>query len=802
MQISRPTRGFCFGPFELDSDTGELRYNGVPVHLQPQPLQVLQLLLENAGKLVSREQLQQQLWPEETFVEFEVGLNQAIKKLRDALVDSSHKPLYIETIPRRGYRFIFPVEIIKPTETRTEPAPRVPAPFRKRGLLIFIVLLFIVSTLGLWQYRSRQTPLQPHQPIAVVPFRNLTQDPQVEWLSTGFPEMLTTNLAQMNGMDVLSPERLEIVEKRLNKEQPKMKATTPEVVKEAGARVYVSGSLVKISPAKIVVQIRMQDVDTGKLLFTDNLEAQNPESIFQLANAASARLGALFLAETEAKQQQPSIQEITTANPEAYRHYLAGNDYLGHALYGEADREWREATRLDPQFALAHLRLLDSFGAVINPESDHLVRILNEIQGRLPRAEQLEFAAIKTRRASDIDGAIEARERILAHSPRDSLNRIRLSQLLGFYRFETDRAAALLRKGLPLDPRDSGLWNDLAYAEALRGDESAAMEACRRQEALTGTDDPTAWSTRGDVLFTFGHNADALAANEKVIALKPDFSSYWQYLILAAIHADEGRADLAEQDLGRYAKLSGGHRYAAAMPVLKAQILEARGNPEGALALYRTGVINLKRAGETTFAYLTLQSLSRNAFLLGHSSMALSIAKSVDLDGRELLVISWLQAIMGQTEASENSLERYTKIATQVPPRIIARHKAVNQGLAALSRGDSIAALQYLPRSEGFFRAHAYFLAGQYTEAESSFRQVIFAQRLFAGYTQLHQRSPFLEGLSHFHLGQIYAATGKRDDSIREYQTFLSHYKTSRSRIPEIAQARQALQQLSNKARK
>jgi DNA-binding winged helix-turn-helix (wHTH) protein/TolB-like protein/Flp pilus assembly protein TadD len=587
LQISRPTRGFCFGPFELDSDTGELRNNGVPVHLQPQPLQVLQLLLENAGKLVSREQLQQQLWPEETFVEFEVGLNQAIKKLRDALVDSSHKPLYIETIPRRGYRFIFPVEIIRPTETPTEPAPRVPAPFGKRGLLILIVLLFIVSALGLWQYHSRQIPLQPHQPIVVVPFRNLTQDPQVEWLSTGFAEMLTTNLAQMNGVDVLSPERLVVAEKRLNKAQPETKATTPGVVKEAGARVYVSGSLIKISAAKIVVQIRMQDVDTGKLLFTDNLEAQNPEGIFQLANTASARLGSLFLAGTDAKQQQPSIQEITTANPEAYRHYLAGNDYHGHALSPEAYREWREAIRLDPQFALAYLRLLDFHGASINPESDHLARILNEIEGRLPRAEKLEFAAIKTRRASDIDGAIEARERILAHSPRDSLNRLRLSQLLGYYRFETDRAAALLRAGLPLDPRDSGLWNNLAYAEALRGDESAAMEACRRNEVLTGPDDPNAWSTRGDVLFAFGHNDDAVVAYEKVTTLKPDFADYWQYMVLAAIHADQGRVDLAQQDLGRYVKLSGGHRYADAMPVLQAQILEAQGNPEGALALYR-----------------------------------------------------------------------------------------------------------------------------------------------------------------------------------------------------------------------
>src|SRR5881392_1861695 len=111
MEVFRPSHGTVrFGDFELDQDTGELRREGVKVRLQEQPLQILQILLEQPGKVITREDLRKRVWPSDTFVDFDHGINNAIKRLREALVDTGETPRYIETLPRRGYRFVQNVE--------------------------------------------------------------------------------------------------------------------------------------------------------------------------------------------------------------------------------------------------------------------------------------------------------------------------------------------------------------------------------------------------------------------------------------------------------------------------------------------------------------------------------------------------------------------------------------------------------------------------------------------------------------------------------------------------------------------
>src|SRR6201987_1026088 len=128
MPVNTP-RAWRFGVFELDASTGELRRNGTLIKLQEQPARILLLLLENAGQMVTREQLRQHLWPSDTFVDFDHSLNTAVMKLREALGDSAEKPLYIETIPKKGYRFVAPVLLALATETRngSAGAPNLPA---------------------------------------------------------------------------------------------------------------------------------------------------------------------------------------------------------------------------------------------------------------------------------------------------------------------------------------------------------------------------------------------------------------------------------------------------------------------------------------------------------------------------------------------------------------------------------------------------------------------------------------------------------------------------------------------------
>src|SRR5437867_1539676 len=158
MQDFRSSQGNVrFGAFELDEDAGELRREGIKVRLQEQPLQILQILLEQPGKVIPREELRKRIWPSDTFVDFDHGINNAIKRLREALGDTAATPLYIETVPRRGYRFI--------------------GSTGKSGRI---------------------------ESLAVLPLDNLSGDPEQEYFADGLTEALITSLAKIKALRVIS----------------------------------------------------------------------------------------------------------------------------------------------------------------------------------------------------------------------------------------------------------------------------------------------------------------------------------------------------------------------------------------------------------------------------------------------------------------------------------------------------------------------------------------------------------------------------------------------------------------------
>jgi len=170
--VSQSHRVFRFGPFELSEREGELRKNGAQIRLQDQPLRVLVELLANAGTMVTREHLQQKLWSADTFVDFDVGLNTAIRKLRQALGDDSDNPRYIETLAKRGYRFIGTVEIPNVTPSTTtviaptsEPSQQHPG--RRVRLWMLVLASLVIAGAAILQFVSRKTPAQKAQPRLV-----------------------------------------------------------------------------------------------------------------------------------------------------------------------------------------------------------------------------------------------------------------------------------------------------------------------------------------------------------------------------------------------------------------------------------------------------------------------------------------------------------------------------------------------------------------------------------------------------------------------------------------------------------
>ena len=174
--VSSSTQIVRFGVFEADFKTGELRKNGVKVHLQGQPFQVCAILLERSGELVTREELRQQVWPEDTFVDFDHALNTAITKIRNALGDEAENPRFVQTLPRRGYRFIGPVD--KPIQLASSPtAPKLRferLTAKNKWLIASTTLLILILLTGIGIWRSSRTRAEaPLPPIEVAPLAGL-----------------------------------------------------------------------------------------------------------------------------------------------------------------------------------------------------------------------------------------------------------------------------------------------------------------------------------------------------------------------------------------------------------------------------------------------------------------------------------------------------------------------------------------------------------------------------------------------------------------------------------------------------
>jgi TolB-like protein/DNA-binding winged helix-turn-helix (wHTH) protein/Tfp pilus assembly protein PilF len=204
-----------FGSFEVDVRAGELKKLGIRVRLQQQPFQVLLLLVEHAGELVTREELQKAIWPANTFVDFDIGLAAAVHKLRQALGDSAESPRFIETLPKRGYRFMVPVETIrtasgngeKATPAATEPTtlqdPQPKKPIRIPHWQLAALSVFIVAAIvaAAWWglHPRRQTYV-----IAVLPFKNLSSEPNTEYFSDGLTDEIIRKLSLVEGLEVRS----------------------------------------------------------------------------------------------------------------------------------------------------------------------------------------------------------------------------------------------------------------------------------------------------------------------------------------------------------------------------------------------------------------------------------------------------------------------------------------------------------------------------------------------------------------------------------------------------------------------
>ena len=487
-----------FGLFELDMQQAELRKRGIRIKLQEQPLKVLHLLLQNRGEIVTREQLRTNIWPANTFVEFDHGLYSAMARLREALGDSSENPRFIETVARRGYRFIAPVTSPgsiavsnpEPIVTGRPPRSRRLVAGVLAGLLAGALLLGVV--LGLNLANSRDWLRRPSNPqvrsLAVLPLENLSGDPTQEYFADGMTEELITELAEVGSVRVIS--RTSVMQYK-GAQKP-----LRQIANELGVDAIVEGSVLR-SGQHVRVTAQLIDATTDQHLWARSYDRELGDVLLLQSDMAGS-----IAQEIRAKingNARPLVTQVSRVDPEEQDLYLRGRYHLGKGSEDEINKGieyFRQGIERSPGDARNYAALADSYLAL----SDYYVS----------PATVLELGKQAAMKALQLD---------------DNLAETHVS--LGAIRFLYDwnwpEAEKEFAQAVKLNPNssDAHMWRGVFLAQMGRSDEG--ISEIKLAESL----DPLSLAVHvnaGWVYYLARRNEQAVQEWRKILDIDPHFT--------------------------------------------------------------------------------------------------------------------------------------------------------------------------------------------------------------------------------------------------------------------------------------
>jgi DNA-binding winged helix-turn-helix (wHTH) protein/tetratricopeptide (TPR) repeat protein len=388
---------YRFGPFELNTGEDSLARNGTRVKVQDLPYRLLVMLLERPGEIVTREEVRQRLWPENTFVEFDNSLGVAIRKVRDALNDDAETPRYVETLPRRGYRFVAPVTVLgsetsigaKPMSETPTTAPMVAtsnatpsgqtnSDNHRRYWVAIVPLVLVLVGSSIYSLRTllRRAsskadvsglllPVRARRSVAVLGFRNLPGRSEDNWLSPAFSEMLNTELASDGALRTVPGEDVARVKRELPlaDEDSLAKATLERLHTNSGADYVVLGSYTALPGSRdrrIRLDVRVQDAVRGETISEQSFTGSEA-NLFELATQAGQALRQSLGISSASAQASLQARAALPSNQEAVRFYTEGQERLWAFDYGRARDLLTKAVAADPGYPLAHAALADAW---------------------------------------------------------------------------------------------------------------------------------------------------------------------------------------------------------------------------------------------------------------------------------------------------------------------------------------------------------------------------------------------------------------------------------------------------------
>ena len=587
-----PSGRVRFSVFELDLCSGELRKHGIKIKLHDQPFRALAMLLEHPGEVVTREQLRQKLWPADTFVDFDVGLNSAIKKLRDALGDTTEAPRYVETLHRRGYRFIGPVEnggaghgVLVQDAASAADAPEVveaglvpaqaahpqgvpqleinaigrvgafpettavtrdlrsrPTAISKRLLRhkigIAAAVLAVLAAGSWWLPRSKPGPYA----IAVLPFKNLSSPPDSDYFSDGLTDEVIPNLSLIEGLQVKSR-----TSSFFFKDKPR---DIREVGKQLGVNLVVEGSVLR-SGDKLRINTQLIRVSDDFPLWSGRFD-RDLKDVFAIQDEISRYIV------NELRLKLGGGQRRYNTNLEAYELYLKAQTLVNnrgpwdHSELLKSIDLFQEVIAKDPNFAPAYAGIArayewSSIGSIPPPKAQ-LMRAASEKALQLDPllADAYDTMGLVYMQDLAWGEAETAFRRAIQLNPNLSVPREDFALAVLFSQGKVEEAVQQLSTALKLDPLSSNFRKDLALVLPSLGRYDEALDNCRRVLAVD-PNDGYAEQLRGRVLLHQGKLNEAIAIYEKLAKRGPG-GEHWLGYALAKV----GRRAEAEELARRF----------------------------------------------------------------------------------------------------------------------------------------------------------------------------------------------------------------------------------------------------------
>jgi len=511
--LHRPREVIRFGPFELDARAGELRKHGLKTRLQQQPFRVLALLLERPGEVVTREELRQAIWPADTFVDFNEGLDATIYKLRNTLGDSSESPRFVETLPRRGYRFIAPVEEVRPQKSRVRSLLTLAGVLTAVGL----ALLFGLNLAGMRERLLSRTSNRRIRSLVVLPLQNLSGDPSQEYFVDGMTEVLTTDLGKIGALRVISRtsamqykgthKKMSEIAKELN-----VDAAIEGAVLRSGERVRITAQLVEAaSDRHLWAQTYERDL-RDVLVLQDEL-AQT------IARQVQIKLSL---------QEQPRLASARTIDAEVLEAYLQGREQWNKWTEEGVRKSieyFDQAVHKDSAYAQAWAGISDSY---------HLLYMF----GYSPSEEALPKAKTAALRAIELDSSLSE-----AHV-----------SLACVMRYEWTAKEKEFQRAIELNPNNAMAHQYYGYALSALGRFDEAIAEMKRALELDPLS-PNKQNSLGATFYRAGRYEEALEQFREVP--DPDANSEFRHRRMAAIYERRGQQKEAVNELLIGLKLAG-----------------------------------------------------------------------------------------------------------------------------------------------------------------------------------------------------------------------------------------------------